>query len=311
VINTLNDEGTSAHLISNEDSLEEHTNNLYGDIQTSEHDDKNLEDGNLESASSQEPLHIEGWVSATSVSLQDKEDAGTELKANEPQKYVESSSRSSSPAFSISVTNQSTSQQGSEVSPKIELPMISLHDDEPTTIIAYAIVCRDDKKKNLEDIEGGLFHSFPSDHVKIEFSGDSPRGKIQCVVTLYHAKQFHGLREQCCQRIEFIRSLCRCKKWEAEGGKSRVFFAKTSDDRFVIKQVTKTELNSFMIFSKPYFEYMMDSLKKESPTCLAKILGIYQVRLLHPGYSYFCFRAKHQKKDLLELTIPFNFQKGY
>ena len=39
--------------------------------------------------------------------------------------------------------------------------------------------------------------------------------------------------------VEFVRSLCRCKRWSAEGGKSAVYFAKTADDRFVIKQVDK------------------------------------------------------------------------
>ena len=55
-----------------------------------------------------------------------------------------------------------------------------------------------------------------------------------------------------------------------------MFFAKTKDDRLVIKQVTKTELESFIKFAPEYFKYVSESLKTGSPTCLAKILGIFQ-----------------------------------
>lgn len=57
-----------------------------------------------------------------------------------------------------------------------------------------------------------------------------------------------------------------------------MFFAKTLDDRFVIKQVTRTELLSFLEFGPDYFKYLADALSTGAPTCLAKTLGIYQVR---------------------------------
>ena len=66
-------------------------------------------------------------------------------------------------------------------------------------------------------------------------------------MTCYYAKRFESLRKTCCpSELDFVRSLSRCKKWGAQGGKSNVFFAKTLDDRFIIKQVTKTELESFI-----------------------------------------------------------------
>lgn len=55
------------------------------------------------------------------------------------------------------------------------------------------------------------------------------------------------------------------------------FLQKTLDDRFIIKQVTKTELESFIKFAPGYFKYLSESIVTGSPTCLAKILGIYQV----------------------------------
>ncbi|KAL4197194.1 hypothetical protein AMTRI_Chr04g187080 [Amborella trichopoda] len=117
-------------------------------------------------------------------------------------------------------------------------------------------------------------------HVKVTFGDDSslPSGKARFLVTCYFARQFDALRRKCCDNeMDFLRSLSRNKRWSAQGGKSNVYFAKTLDERFVIKQVTKTELESFEEFAPEYFKYLSDAISTGSPTCLAKILGIYQV----------------------------------
>ncbi|XVF74230.1 hypothetical protein PTKIN_Ptkin13bG0093700 [Pterospermum kingtungense] len=115
-------------------------------------------------------------------------------------------------------------------------------------------------------------------HVRVTFGDDGSFDKVKYTVTCYYAKRFVALRRICCpSELDFIRSLSRCKKWGAQGGKSNVFFAKTLDDRFIIKQVTKTELESFIKFAPGYFKYFSESISSRSPTCLAKILGIYQV----------------------------------
>lgn len=115
-------------------------------------------------------------------------------------------------------------------------------------------------------------------HARVSFADDGPLGKVKYTVTCYYAKRFEALRRICCpSEIDYIRSLSRCKKWGAQGGKSNAFFAKTLDDRFIIKQVTKTELESFIKFAPAYFKYLSESIGTGSPTCLAKILGIYQV----------------------------------
>lgn len=115
-------------------------------------------------------------------------------------------------------------------------------------------------------------------HARVSFGDDGPLGKVKYSVTCYYAKRFETLRKICCpSELDFIRSLSRCKKWGAQGGKSNVFFAKTLDERFIIKQVTKTELESFIKFAPGYFKYLSESIDSGSPTSLAKILGIYQV----------------------------------
>ncbi|KAH7655330.1 1-phosphatidylinositol-3-phosphate 5-kinase protein [Dioscorea alata] len=117
-------------------------------------------------------------------------------------------------------------------------------------------------------------------HVRVSFTDEGPLGKVKYGVTCYYAKYFSALRRICCpSELDFIRSLSRCKKWGAQGGKSNVFFAKSLDDRFIIKQVTKTELESFIKFAPEYFKYLTESIATGSPTCLAKILGIYQVTI--------------------------------
>ncbi|KAK8522611.1 hypothetical protein V6N13_115570 [Hibiscus sabdariffa] len=123
-----------------------------------------------------------------------------------------------------------------------------------------------------------------SPHLTLSFGDDSSAagGKVKFSVTCYFAKQFDSLRRTCCpSEVDFLRSLSRCKKWSAQGGKSSVYFAKTLDERFIIKQVQKTELESFDEFALEYFKYLTDSLTSGSPTCLAKVLGIYQVSVKH------------------------------
>ncbi|XP_055800606.1 putative 1-phosphatidylinositol-3-phosphate 5-kinase FAB1C [Solanum dulcamara] len=123
-----------------------------------------------------------------------------------------------------------------------------------------------------------------SPHLRISFEDESSNGggMVKFSVTCYFAKQFDALRKRYCpDELDFIRSLSRCKRWTAQGGKSNVYFAKSLDERFIIKQVQKTELESFEEFGPDYFKYLTDSVSSRSPTCLAKVLGIYQVSVKH------------------------------
>lgn len=91
---------------------------------------------------------------------------------------------------------------------------------------------------------------------------------------------------------QYIRSLSRCNRWEAKGGKSRAVFAKTKDKRFIVKEINKTEYESFALFGPKYFEYLSDPNKK---TCLTKIFGMYEVKFLKliAAYHVFFFWAYH------------------
>lgn len=128
--------------------------------------------------------------------------------------------------------------------------------------------------------EGSFFANPPNLHseVQLGIAKDKSKYSVICV----YAKQFQTLRSQCCpSETAYISSLSRCKNWDAQGGKSKALFAKTLDDRFIVKEMQKTELASFLKFAPEYFEHVSESLRSGSQTCLAKILGIYQV--LHFG----------------------------
>ncbi|KNA25952.1 hypothetical protein SOVF_001970 [Spinacia oleracea] len=209
--------------------------------------------------------------------------------------------------------------------------IIPVYDDEPTSIISYALISQDyhtqlsddgERPKDIESAsslplqESASYHHFVSHddslnesnrslsiddiisstsvalspfmsdpllytkslHIRVTFTVNGPVDKMKYTVTCYCGKHFDALRKICCSsELDFVRSLSRCKKWGAQGGKSNVFFAKTLDDRFIIKQVTKTELESFIKFAPEYFKYLMEAIDTNSPTCLAKILGIYQI----------------------------------
>ncbi|KAL8171587.1 hypothetical protein V2J09_023391 [Rumex salicifolius] len=197
--------------------------------------------------------------------------------------------------------------------------VIPVFDDEPTSIISYALVSQDyytqlsdDGSIPREMFESAaslplhdlvMFQSFNSGddsmlkslgsldesflsmsasqssltsdpllynkslHVRVSFSDNGPYDKVKYTVTCYYAKHFDALRKICCpSELDIVRSLSRCKKWGAQGGKSNV---------------TKTELESFIKFAPEYFKYLTEAISTKSPTCLAKILGIYQVTTKH------------------------------
>ncbi|XP_043699937.1 putative 1-phosphatidylinositol-3-phosphate 5-kinase FAB1C [Telopea speciosissima] len=238
--------------------------------------------------------------------------------------------------------------------------VIAVYDEEPTSVISYALISKDYEEwmAKLNEHEGGwsanesnkedayynlsgynhasastfsiwqslgpvdsddiLQRSYGSDdvsstigslfsdhkrspHVKISFEDkSSSTGKTKFSVTCYFAKQFDTLRKKCCpNEVDFIRSISRCRSWSAQGGKSNVYFAKSLDERFIIKQVTKTELDSFGEFALEYFKYLTDSLTSGSPTCLAKVLGIYKVTVKNSK------GGKETKMDLMVMENLF------
>ncbi|KAG0054758.1 hypothetical protein BGZ83_010541 [Gryganskiella cystojenkinii] len=116
-----------------------------------------------------------------------------------------------------------------------------------------------------------------SPHMKARFS----HGKTSFSCTIYYAAEFDTLRRRCGIHQNYVRSLSRCKSWNANGGKSKSSFYKTRDDRFVVKQMVSSwniaEKDELLKFAPKYFEYMEQT--SDAPTVLAKIFGFYTFKI--------------------------------
>jgi len=105
-------------------------------------------------------------------------------------------------------------------------------------------------------------------HIKVSFRDYDEKGRATCkfVCTSYWATQFCAVREVYLRMTDstnqldveqsYVSSLSAAYSWAASGGKSGASFAKTSDDRFVIKNISRTELQMFLECSSAYFEYL-------------------------------------------------------
>lgn len=115
-------------------------------------------------------------------------------------------------------------------------------------------------------------------HIKHTFRDFDEKGQNRCkfICTTYWATQFHAVREAFLSPSKskdtdgsafsfqngldvekaYVQSLISAYSWAASGGKSGASFARTSDDRFVIKYISRTELQMFLDCAPAYFEYL-------------------------------------------------------
>lgn len=162
----------------------------------------------------------------------------------------------------------------------------SVDTERMRTSQSFSSLSSDELSTSVSDVLSSADRISASDsqHPEIPVGVGKAAGKSKYSVVCINAKQFYDLRKRCCpSELAYISSLSRCKKWDAQGGKSKAFFAKSMDERFIIKQIKKTELDSFLKFAPDYFKHITMSLDTGSQTCLAKILGIYQVRQNRSG----------------------------
>ena len=66
---------------------------------------------------------------------------------------------------------------------------------------------------------------------------------MKFTVTAYYAAQFAELRKRVVAggELAFMLSLSRCKRWKPKGGKTMAYFAKTHDERYVVKSLSRSE----------------------------------------------------------------------
>jgi 1-phosphatidylinositol-3-phosphate 5-kinase len=187
---------------------------------------------------------------------------------------------------------------------------IIVREDEPSSIIAFALDSEDYKAKLWEiqehtdhlgengdgDVTGAtpseanqaeVMHSLlrkTGTHLKYQFQ----EGPAKALCKIFFAEQFDAVRRRCGISDRIVESLSRCMKWDSKGGKTKSLFLKTLDDRFVLKSLSPIETQSFLKFAPNYFQIMSEAFFHELPSVIAKMLGFYQIIIKNPvtGVEY-------------------------
>uniref|UniRef100_A0A4W5RUD1 1-phosphatidylinositol 3-phosphate 5-kinase n=1 Tax=Hucho hucho TaxID=62062 RepID=A0A4W5RUD1_9TELE len=143
--------------------------------------------------------------------------------------------------------------------------------------------------------------SMDSDPLKNQFKFSDANAKFYC--RIYYAEEFHKMRAEIMESTEddFVRSLSHCVNWQARGGKSGAVFYATEDDRFILKQMPRLEVQSFLDFAPHYFTYITGAVQQKRPTALAKILGVYRI-----GYK----NSQNNSEKKLDLLVMENLFYG-
>lgn len=160
--------------------------------------------------------------------------------------------------------------------------LVVIREDEPSSIIAFCLSLPDyrDRLNAATDTDAAAKQTLmrtTGTHLRYQFE----QGTTSMSCKIFYAQQFDALRTRCgCSDSDgYIQSLSRCSVWDNSGGKSGSSFLKTHDGRFVLKELSQVEFDAFASFAPSYFEYMVQALFHDLPTCLAKFYGIYQITI--------------------------------
>lgn len=179
---------------------------------------------------------------------------------------------------------------------------IIVREDEPSSLIAFALDSSDYKEKlasiqqrydeveeqpekpevdldvaNEARVEQALLRATGT-HLKYQFQ----EGQAKMLCKVFYAEQFDALRKKCGVADRIVESLSRCAKWDSKGGKTRSLFLKTLDNRFILKSLSPVETQAFLKFAPAYFQIMSEALFHELPSAIAKMFGFYQVIIKNP-----------------------------
>lgn len=134
-----------------------------------------------------------------------------------------------------------------------------------------------DKLETSEDIDNDLI---VTDEL-IPPKSPQPQNKPAVIKEEYCAEQFNNLRSLIFispeAQNQFKELLWSCIPWSAPGGKSGSTFLKTINDQFILKEMSKLELQSFLSIAIDYFKYVIESYQESKPSLLSTILGIYRI----------------------------------
>ncbi|KFK32060.1 hypothetical protein AALP_AA6G194500 [Arabis alpina] len=170
--------------------------------------------------------------------------------------------------------------------------VVSDYEDELSSLVACALAyLSSDEKRMLitRCINGSLkkdqkLESLISPEILVTFGLLNSLGKPKFSVVCLYAEDFCDFRKHCgFSELEYIDSLSRCEQRNATDGKEKSMFFKTLNDMFIIKEIKSIEYESFVKFGPEYFKYMKDTYELRNQTCMAKVVGIYQVIIRQPN----------------------------
>jgi 1-phosphatidylinositol-3-phosphate 5-kinase len=117
----------------------------------------------------------------------------------------------------------------------------------------------------------------PHDTLKSELK--IPR--VDYEVKIFFPKKFEALRRfYCGSQYDFIESLIRTQEWTTvTGGKTKSKFYRSFDDKYVFKEIKKSEFKMFIEFAPSYFDYLCKSFFHNYPCALCKILGAFKIKV--------------------------------
>ncbi|KTF94305.1 hypothetical protein cypCar_00008527 [Cyprinus carpio] len=200
---------------------------------------------------------------------------------------------------------------------------IAVCEREPSSIIAFALSSGESRAKSspakpsdistsqlsrgsvdadpLKEPESGDKQKKQTGNPHIELQFSDANAKFYC--RIYYAEEFHKMREAIMESSadDFVRSLSHCVNWQARGGKSGAVFYATEDDRFILKQMPRLEVQSFLDFAPHYFTYITGAVQQKRPTALAKILGVFRI-----GYK----NSQNNTEKKLDLLVMENLFYG-
>ena len=117
-------------------------------------------------------------------------------------------------------------------------------------------------------------------------SADVPQmlnfSKCDYTVKVFYPRKFEVLRKfYCGSHLNFIESMMSSESWaDVTGGKTMSPFQKTFDKKYVMKEVKRTELKMFLEFAPQYFDYLCKAFFHDYPCTLAKIVGVYKIKIV-------------------------------
>ena len=190
---------------------------------------------------------------------------------------------------------------------------IIVREDEPSSLISFCLSTNDYKQKikvmaqdrvhdtaEINEYSNKKFNSFAKIEKKFKTKNENGLNVLEDAMVknsythlkyqyldgntnlsckIFYAEQFDAFRKACGNNENFVQSLARCVKWNSKGGKSGSNFLKTLDDRYILKELSKSELESFVSIAPFYFKYISQSIFHTLTSAIAKIFGFFQIQI--------------------------------